>query len=91
MKDKFYYTDFNAKTGSLNDKKKNYKIRVTTFLTSSVKDDYIDDCIDRKLTESQVARHIMDIYYKIIIPQIPNNKEMEFVEIKKYLSDNIKL
>ena len=59
-------------------------------MTSTVKDDFINDCINKEMIESQVGRNILEIYYKIIIPQIPNNKYMEFVEIKKYINDKIK-
>ena len=84
------YSENKLKIETLNDKKKNYKTKVTTYLTSRVKDDFLNDCINKELIESQVSRNILEIYYKIIIPQIPNNKYMEFVEIKKYLSDKIK-
>ncbi len=84
------YSENKSKSESLNDKKKNYKTKVTTYLTSTVKDDFLNDCINKEMIESQVSRNILEIYYKIIIPQIPNNKYMEFVEIKKYLSENIK-
>ncbi len=84
------YSENKSKSESLNDKKKNYKTKVTTYLTSTVKDDFLNDCINKEMIESQVSRNILEIYYKIIIPQIPNNKYMEFVEIKKYLSEKIK-
>lgn len=85
------YSENKLKAETLNDKKKNYKTKVTTYLTSTVKDDFLNDCINKELIESQVSRNILEIYYKVIIPQIPNNKYMEFVEIKKYLSEKIKL
>lgn len=85
------YSENKLKAETLNDKKKNYKTKVTTYLTSTVKDDFLNDCINKELIESQVSRNILEIYYKIIIPQIPNNKYMEFVEIKRYLSERIKL
>ena len=85
------YSENKTKSESLNDKKKNYKTKVTTYLISTVKDDFLNDCINKEMIESQVSRNILEIYYKIIIPQIPNNKYMEFVEIKKYLSEKIKL
>ena len=80
-----------TKTDLLNDKKAKYRTRVTTFLTGTTKNDYLSDCINKEMLESQVSRNILEIYYKIIIPQIPNNKYMEFVEIKKYLTKKIKL
>lgn len=84
------YSENKLKAETLNDKKKNYKTKVTTYLTSTVKDDFLNDCINKEMIESRVSRNILEIYYKIIIPQIPNNKYMEFVEIKKYLSEKIK-
>ena len=84
------YSENKLKIETLNDKKKNYKTKVTTYLTSTVKDDFLNDCINKELIESQVSRNILEIYYKIIIPQIPNNKYMEFVEIKRYLSEKIR-
>lgn len=84
------YSENKLKAETLNDKKKNYKTKVTTYLTSTVKDDFLNDCINKEMIESQVSRNILEIYYKVIIPQIPNNKYMEFVEIKKYLSEKIK-
>lgn len=84
------YSENETKNKTLNEKKNNYKTKVTTYLTSTVKDDFLNDCINKELIESQVSRNILEIYYKIIIPQIPNNKYMEFVEIKRYLSENIR-
>jgi len=84
------YSENKLKAETLNDKKKNYKTKVTTYLTSTVKDDFLNDCINKEMIESQVSRNILEIYYKTIIPQIPNNKYMEFVEIKKYIVENIK-
>jgi hypothetical protein len=82
------YSINDNKISVLHDKKKQYKIRVTTFLKSSLKDAFINDCLERSQIEAQVAKKIIETHYEII-NSIPNSSRMEFIEYKKFILDKI--
>jgi hypothetical protein len=70
-------------------KKEEFAMKVTTKICGSTKELFVQDCINKECLETNAAKSIFDIYYQII-PQIPNYEFMEFVEIKKYITDHIK-
>jgi hypothetical protein len=75
----------------LNYKKEVYKVRVTTYLQSKLKDCFIEDCINKKRIEAAAAMAIIDIHYAIM-DELPNNvSNLNYKELKKYLIDRIKL
>ena len=45
-------------------KVKHFKVRVTTFIHGELKNKFLSDCISKKITEADMARHIIDSYYK---------------------------
>lgn len=71
-------------------KKRLYLIRVTTFIKGSNKNKFIDDCTKRGVRESEMNRNILDIYYTIVELN-PHIQSMEMVEIKKLITDKVKL
>ena len=48
------------------------------------------DQLKRDLGEGELMKNIMDIHYAII-DAVPEYKEKEFSELKKYLIDKIKI
>lgn len=70
-------------------KKEDLAMKVTTRISGYAKEGFINDCISKDCLETNAAKSIIEIYYQIL-PMIPNHKYMEFIEIKKYIKDNIK-
>lgn len=70
-------------------KKDEFAMKVTTKICGSTKEKFVEDCINKECLETNAAKSILDIYYTIV-PLIPNHKYMEFIEIKRYINDNIK-
>lgn len=71
-------------------KKKSFKVRVTTRISGPDKDSFFSDLLKKGITESELNSNIIKIHYKII-NSIPNGNEMEFIELKKYILDKIKI
>lgn len=71
-------------------KRDQFKIRVTTFIQGDLKNHFINDCIKRGITEADLARDIIEIYYATIKMQ-PYLGEKEMTEVKKFITDRIKL
>lgn len=67
-----------------------YKIRVTSFISGSVKTKFVADVIKSDLTESKMAAHIFDVYYHLH-EIIPNFDKIDKKKIKDYLKARIKL
>ena len=65
-------------------KKEQYNIRITTFVKGTTKNDFIDDCLKRGIGESQNAKQIIQLHYKII-SVMPSFKGKEFSEIYKLI------
>ena len=84
------FSDSLKKFELLNKKKEKHQVKITTYISGSVKNSLIDDCSIKKKSESQTARSILDIYYKEILPLIPRHEYMDFVKIKQYINKNIK-
>lgn len=84
------YSTNDNKIDALKNKKKQYQVRVTTYLKSGLKDAFIEDCLSRSQIETQVAKKIIENHYEII-NSIPNGSRMEFIELKKYILDKIKI
>lgn len=67
-----------------------YKIRVTTRISGVSKNKFMVDLLKKGVTESILAKEIINIHYALIEEE-PKLKELDFVELKKYLIDKIKL
>lgn len=61
--------------------------RLKTSLMGTIKNDFIDDCLLRAQTESEVLRSIIKVYYEIINSH-PQLRGKEFKEIANYLCNN---
>ncbi len=70
-------------------KKEQFAMKVTTKICGNTKEMFVADCVERECLETNAAKSIFDIYYQIV-PMIPNYQSMEFIEIKKYIKENIK-
>jgi len=70
-------------------KKEAFAMKVTTKICGTTKELFVKDCVDKDCLETNAAKSILDIYYTIA-PLIPNNQYMEFIEIKRYITENIK-
>lgn len=71
-------------------KRDKFKIRVTTFITGELKNNFMNDCIKRGITEADMARDIIETYYSVM----SLNKflcEKEIPEIKNWITNRIKL
>jgi len=73
----------------LNEKIKNVSVRITTRASGSTKNYFIQDCINRDISESKVNNNILKIYYDVTNSS-PIFKGKEFSEIKKILLDKLK-
>jgi hypothetical protein len=58
--------------------------QIKTTLMSKTKNDFIDDCIQRGTTESDVLRNIIKLHYEIV-EAFPNLKGKEFKDIKLFM------
>lgn len=67
-----------------------YKIRVTTRISGVDKNKFMLDLLKKGITESELNKQIINLHYSLIT-EVPVLKEMEMVEVKKYLLDKIKL
>lgn len=67
-----------------------YKVKVTTYLKGTDKNRFMLDCIKKGSYEAEISRNIINIHYAII-DELPELKEMEMEQLKKYLIDKIKL
>jgi hypothetical protein len=74
---------------ALTSKKENYQIRVTAFIKGSVKERFLNDCIQRECNESKMNGYIIDTYYSVI-DSFPSLRGQEPNEIKKFIINNIK-
>ena len=67
-----------------------YGVRLTCYVSGAKKNRFLLDQIKRDLGEGELLKNILDIHYAII-DEIPEFKEKEHLELKKYLIDKIKL
>ena len=74
----------------LKEKKLKYSIRVTTRLKGDVKNKFLSDCIDRGSHESAQSNSIIGIYY-CIVEECPEISKMEMTEVKKFITERIRL
>jgi hypothetical protein len=58
-----------------------------TSLMNGTKNNFIDDCILRGVTESEVLRSIIKLHYEIVTAY-PNLKGKDFKDIKLFLLTN---
>jgi hypothetical protein len=67
-----------------------YGVRLTCYVSGAKKNRFLLDQIKRDLGEGELIKNILDIHYAIV-DELPEFKEKEHVELKKYLIDKIKL
>lgn len=98
MSEKKSYSRYNERViTKLNLKKLSFQIvvdcdltndcRIKTSLKSITKNDFIDDCLQRGQTESDVLRNVVKVYYETI-NSLPHLRGKEFKEIKDFLCNN---
>ena len=71
-------------------KKTKFRIRVSTYVQGDLKNYFMDDCIKRGITEADLLRDILEIYYSSIKLK-PYLVEKEMTEVKQFIIDRIKL
>jgi len=71
-------------------KKEKFRIRASTYIQGDLKNYFMDDCIKRGITEADLLRDILEIYYSTIRMK-PYLFEKEMTEVKKFINDRIKL
>lgn len=74
----------------LNSKKDKHTIRVTTQIRGELKNRFINDCISREENETKVANNALGVYY-ILVDRFPEMNQMDYVDLKKYITEKIKL
>ena len=67
-----------------------FGVRLTCYVSGAKKNRFMLDQLKRDLGEGELIKNIMDIHYAII-DAVPEYKEKEFSELKKYLVDKIKI
>lgn len=67
-----------------------FGVRLTCYVNGAKKNRFMLDQLKRDLGEGELMKNIMDIHYAII-DAVPEYKEKEFSELKKYLIDKIKI
>lgn len=67
-----------------------YKVRVTTRISGTDKNKFMLDTLRKGVTESILTKEIINIHYALQ-DELPELKKMEFVQLKKYLIEKIKL
>lgn len=67
-----------------------FGVRLTCYVSGAKKNRFMLDQLKRDLGEGELMKNIMDIHYAII-DAVPEYKEKEFSELKKYLIDKIKI
>ena len=75
----------------LNHKKDIYRIRVTTYLQSELKNNFLNDCINKNKIEACAAKEIIEIHYAILNELPKTISTLDFKELKKQLVELIKL
>jgi len=65
-----------------------YKVRITTRISGTDKNNFFLDTLKRGINESKLTQEIISLYYSII-KQNPHLKDKEFDEIKKYIIDKL--
>lgn len=71
-------------------KKENYQIRITTQVSGTNKNKFLQDCIDKKYPEVKMAAHIIDTYY-FLQENMHNFEKIEPNKIKSFIIERIKL
>ena len=71
-------------------KKERFRIRASTYIQGDLKNYFMDDCIKRGITEADLLRDIMEIYYSTIKIK-PHLIEKEMMEVKQFIINKIKL
>jgi hypothetical protein len=72
-------------------KKEVYKVRVTTYLQSQTKNNFLNDCINKRKIEASTAKEIIEIHYAIMDVLPASASTLDFKALKQYLIDKIKL
>lgn len=66
-----------------------FGVRLTCYVSGTRKTKFQNDQLKRGIGEGEVLKGIMDIHYSII-EEIPEMRDKEFTELKKYIIDKIK-
>lgn len=77
-----------ASINKLLQKRELLAMKVTTKICGKTKYLFVEDCINKDLLETDLAKHIIDTYY-MIVSDIPNNQYLECSRIKDYIKNNI--
>ena len=85
-----YLKNYVALTEHLKEKKERFLVRVTTQITGSLKNEFIEDCLLRETHEAKMAKDVFDVYYTII-KENPNLKGKEIKDIKTYVIGKLRL
>jgi len=67
-----------------------FGVRLTCYVSGSKKNKFLLDQLKRGTGEGELVKNILDIHYSII-DEVPEMRDKEFEEIKKYIMDKIKL
>lgn len=70
-------------------KKDLFQIKITTRISGETKNHFMNDLIKRGITEADLARDIIDIYYNTL-KHSGNLIDKEIPEIKNYIVEKIK-
>jgi hypothetical protein len=62
-------------------KKECFKIRVTTFIQGELKNNFMNECLSKEITEAELARDIFYKYFK-------NKEPYKPTKLTNYLSKN---
>lgn len=71
------------------DKLLKFEVKITTRIKGDIKNKFLNDCIKKKMTEADLARNIIEIYYSAT-NEISSVGEKSMYEVKKYIVDKIK-
>lgn len=65
-------------------KRQSFQVKLTTYIRGKLKNDFLDDCINRGDVESETIRSIVKLHYELI-EAYPVLRGKEFSEIKLFL------
>lgn len=71
-------------------KQKQFKIKITSYIKGDLKNKFTSDCINRKVTEADMVRDVLDVYYNAIKCN-PCLVDKSVFEIKTYIKDKLRL
>ena len=80
----------NKRLCHIENKQKQFKIKVTSYIQGELKNNFTSDCIKRNVTEADMIRDVLDVYYNAIKcnPCLTNKSVFE---IKTFIKDKLRL